>query len=69
MSKIKKANKKIEAAVVGGYKQIEKSVVEGYKNIEDGFIKRFLAEDDESVDQARARLRARQEEPAAGQIK
>lgn len=67
MSTFKESNKKIEEAVTGGYKKIEDGVVSGYKKIEDGvvsgykkvedkFIGRFLAEEGESVEQARARI-------------
>lgn len=38
MNKLIKANKKIEKAVVGGYKAIENGVVSGYKAIEDGVV-------------------------------
>jgi len=55
-----KANKKIEKAVVSGYKAIENGVVGGYKKIEDGvvggykkienkFVEAFLTPDDEAA--------------------
>lgn len=73
MSTISKANKKIEQAVTTGYKNIENGVVSGYKSvesgvvggfrkIEDAFIDSFLAEDRETTEQARERLRKKAEE-------
>ena len=67
MSAIKETNKKIETAVVEGYKKIEDGVVSGYKKIEDGvvsgykkiedkFIDTFLAQDGESLEDARNRI-------------
>ena len=38
MNKLSKANKKIEKAVVSGYKTIENGVVSGYKAVEDGVV-------------------------------
>ena len=60
MNKFMEANKKIEKAVVSGYKNIEGGVVSGYKSIEDGFVdgykkienkfvETFLTTDDESA--------------------
>lgn len=46
---LKEVNKKIEAAVTGGYKKIEDGVVSGYKKIEDKFIDTFLAEARERI--------------------
>jgi hypothetical protein len=45
MNKFMEANKKIETAVVGGYKAIEKTVVDGYKKIETRFVDAFLTPD------------------------
>ena len=42
MNRFMQANKKIETAVVGGYKTIEKTVVDGYKRIEARFVEAFL---------------------------
>ena len=38
MNKFMKAQKKIEEAVVSGYKAIENGVVSGYKKMEDGIV-------------------------------
>ena len=62
-----KANEKIAAEVVGGYKKIEKGVVGSYKKIENGavggfnkiadkFVDQFLTKEGESVEEAKARL-------------
>ena len=67
-SKIVKANEKIAEAVTGGYKKIEKGVVEGYKKIEQGvvggytkledkFVDAYLTKDGETVEEAKARLK------------
>ncbi|MBQ8912313.1 MAG: hypothetical protein IJY89_07075 [Clostridia bacterium] len=50
MSKIKKANEKIEEKVVEGYKKIEGGVVEGYKKIENGTVEGFKKVSDKCVD-------------------
>ncbi len=57
-SKLVKANKKIEDAVVGGYQNIEDTVVGGYKKIEDAFVDRYLTNEGESVEDAKKRLKA-----------
>lgn len=41
MSKLADTNKKIEDAVVKGYKGIENAVVGGYKKIEEGVVDGF----------------------------
>ncbi|MDD3220394.1 MAG: hypothetical protein PHC41_08900 [Lachnospiraceae bacterium] len=72
-SKLMKANKKIEEAVVGGYKKIENGVVGGYKKIEngvvggftkmtDGFVDQFLTKEGETVEEAKQRMKKEQEE-------
>jgi len=47
MNKIMETEKKIENAVVGGYKAVENAFVGGYKKIEKGFVDAFLTPDDE----------------------
>lgn len=61
MAKIVDANKKIEKAVVGSYKKVEDSVVSGYKKIEDKFVDAFLKKDGETIEEAKARVKAEQE--------
>ena len=70
-SKLVKVNEKIAEEVVGGYKKIEEGVVGGYKKIEEGavggfnkmadkFVDSFLTKEGESVEDAKARLAAKQ---------
>lgn len=67
MSKLQKANKKIEEAVVSGYQKVEESVVSGYQKLQDGVVSGYkkvedkmidalFAEEGESTEEARARL-------------
>ncbi len=71
-SKIAKTNEKIaktvtrgykaiEKGVVGGYKAIEKGVVKGYTKIEDKFVDAYLKKDGETVEEAKERLKKRDE--------
>lgn len=53
--------KKIEDTVVGSYKKIEDTVVGGYQKIEDAFVDRYLTHDGETVEDAKARLKAKKE--------
>lgn len=72
-SKFVEVNKKIAEGVVGSYKKIEEGVVGSYKKIEDGavrgfgkisdkFVDNFLTKEGESVEEAKVRLAAEQEE-------
>ena len=56
-SKLIEANEKIAGKVVGTYKKIEDTLVGGYTKIEDAFVDRYLAEEGESVEEAKARLK------------
>ena len=78
-SKLVEANEKIAEGVVGGYKKIEEGVVGGYKKIEEGtvsgfnkiankFVGNFLTKEGESVEEAKARLAAEQEDRKKGGI-
>ena len=73
MSKVTETNKqietavaggyqKIEDAVVGGYQKVEDTVVSGYKKVEDKFIATFLAEEGETVEEARARITGKEKD-------
>lgn len=53
--------KKIEKGVVDGYKKIEHGVVDGYSKIEDSFIDAYLAKDGETVEEAKARLKSKEQ--------
>lgn len=59
-SKLVKANEKIAAEVVGGYKKIENGAVGEFNKIADKFVDRFLTKEGESVEEAKARLSAEQ---------
>ena len=59
---LKEVNKKIEDAVVGGYKKIEEGVVGGYKKVEDKFVDKFLTKDGETVEEAKERIQAEQKD-------
>lgn len=52
--------KKIEEGVVGGYKKIEEGAVSGFEKIADKFVDKFLAEEGESVEDAKKRIAAEQ---------
>ena len=51
MGKLKDANKKIE-----------ETVVEGYKKVENKFVDKFLRNDDETIEEAKERVRREQKE-------
>ncbi len=57
-SKIINTNEKIAEKVVGAYKKVEDIVVGGYTKIEDAFVDRYLTKDGETVEEAKARLKA-----------
>ena len=54
--------KKIEETVVDTYQKIEDSVVGVYKNIEEKFVDKFLAKDNETNEEAKARIKKEQQE-------
>ena len=55
------AYRAVEEGVVGTYKAVENAFVGGYQGIEDAFVDQYLTRDGESVEDAKARLRAEQE--------
>lgn len=57
LSRLAQAEKKIEKAVVGGYKRIEETVVSCYTKIEDKFVGSFLTDNGENVAEAKKRLK------------
>ena len=61
-SKLVKVNEKIAEHVVSGYKKIEEGVVGEYKKIEDAFVDQFLTKERETVEEAKKRLAAEQQE-------
>ena len=59
-SKIIKANEEIAKKVTGAFEKIEDAVVGGYTKIEDAFVDRYLTRDGETVEDAKARLKQKQ---------
>jgi len=68
MSKIKDVNKKVEKTIVEGYKKVEDTVVSGYKTVEntvvgsykkveDKFVDSFLREENETIEEAKKRIK------------
>lgn len=49
---------KMSEGVVSGYKAIETGVVKGYAAIEDSFVEQFLRKPGETLEDAKARLKA-----------
>ena len=49
--------KKIEDSVVAAYNKVENSCVDGYKKVEDGCVSRLFARENETLEEAKARLR------------
>lgn len=56
-SKIVKANEKISGKVMEVFGMIEETVVGGYTKIEDTFIDHYLTKDNETIEEAKKRLR------------
>lgn len=61
MKKLKEINKKIEDAVVNSYKKTESVAVGTYKKIEDKFVDTFLKKDNETLEDAKERIKKEQE--------
>lgn len=61
MSNLVKVNEKIAEKVVGTFEKIESNVVGGYTKIEDAFVDRYLTRDGETVEEAKERLKHKQE--------
>ena len=53
--------KAVEKAVTSGYKAVENTVVSGYNKIEDAFVEGFLTKEGETVEDAKARLKAEED--------
>lgn len=52
---------KIEDGVVGGYKKIEEGIVEGFGKVSDKFVEKLFTREGESVEDAKKRLRGKEE--------
>ncbi len=57
--------KAIEHGAVAGYKAIEHAAVSGFTKVSDKFVGTFLTKEGESVEEAKARLAAEQQQRAA----
>ena len=64
MGDLKDVNKKIEETIVEGYKKIEDTVVGSYKKVEDKFVDKFLRNDNETIEEAKERVKQEQDELA-----
>ena len=49
--------KKITDTVTNSYKKVEKTIVKSYKKIEDKFVDQFLRKDNETIEEAKKRLK------------
>ena len=58
----KKGYQKINDSVGGSYKKIESSVVKTYTKIEDKFVDKYLKHDNETVEEAKQRLKNEEKE-------
>lgn len=61
-SKLIEVNEKISDSVTAGFKKIQDTVVNGYTKIEDKFVDQYLTKDDETVADAKARLKREREQ-------
>ena len=52
----------IEQGVVNGYTTIQDGVVEGFTRISDAFVKKFLMRENETLEEAKARIACEEEE-------
>ena len=61
-SKIVEANEKIAEDVMTGFQKIQDGVVNEFSKIEDSFISRYLLREEESLDEAKERLKREEQE-------
>ena len=59
-SKLIEANEKIAQKVTETFEQIENTVVSNYTKIEDRFVNRYLIHENETLEEAKARLNQKQ---------
>lgn len=57
-SKLVKINEKIAEKASNTFEKIENTVVKGYTKIEDDFVDRYLTKDNETVEEAKERLKS-----------
>lgn len=60
-SKLVKANKRISENLTSGFQKITDSVMGRYTNIEDKFVDLYLTKDGETVEEAKKRLKEKEE--------
>lgn len=60
MSKLKEVNDKIATSVTGTYQKIEEAVTGTYQKIEDKFVEKYLKKDNETLDEAKIRIKKEQ---------
>lgn len=60
-SKLVKANKIISEKLTSGFQKITDSVVGSYTKIEDKFVDLYLTKDGETVEEAKKRLKQKEE--------
>lgn len=56
--KVVNVYKAVEGAAIEGYGKVESAAVEGYEKVENAFVNRFLAREGETLEEAKARLKA-----------
>ncbi len=56
--KVTSGYQKLENGVVRGYKAVEAVVVQGFGRVTDGCVKVLFAKEGETIEEAKARLRA-----------
>ena len=56
--KVVRTHKAIERAVVNGYKATEVAAVTGFNKVSDTFISKFFTKENETVEEAKARMQA-----------
>lgn len=66
-SKLVQANEQIAKAVTEGFSKIADGVTGGYKKIEDKFVDQFLTREGETIEDAKARLKAEEAARLAAQ--
>lgn len=64
-SKLVKVNQKIAENLTSGFNKMSDAVVKSYTSIEDRFVDQYLTHEGETVEEAKKRLKAEQEERGA----
>lgn len=61
-SKLVQANRNIAQSVTSGFQKMSDTVVGGYTKIEDKFVDQYLTKDNETIEEAKVRLKNEQKE-------